>query len=384
MDAVGALYLDHNATVPLLPEVRRCLQAALNGELANPSSLHAAGVHARRSLDDAREQVAALLHVSADEIVFTSGGTEANHLALAGPLLPRPEGAHLVVSAIEHSSTLAAARRLAELGARVTLVPPSANGIVKVDAMVAALEPQTRLVACMAANNETGVCQPFVELAAALAPRDIPLHVDAVQWLGRFPLDAAQSGATTISASAHKLGGPQGVGALWVRRGTRIEAWIGGGRQERGRRGGTPPLLLLIGFAAAAAATRSRLAAQPESTRARDAFESALASGGRSFRVVGSDAPRLPNTSLVLAEGHDGAQLVTAMSARGVEIASGSACQAGASEPSHVLRAMGMSAASARSAVRFSFGSADDVAVGQAAADRLLALLDERARRVAG
>ncbi|MBL8843406.1 MAG: cysteine desulfurase [Planctomycetes bacterium] len=379
MDSLRPLYLDHNATAPLLPEVAEALRRELGEGGANPSSLHASGTRARRRLDDARAAVAELLEAPAEELVFTSGGTEANHLALAGSLLPRPQGAHLVVSAIEHSSTLAAARRLESLGARVTWVEPRRDGVVPVERFLAALEPQTRLVACMAANNESGVVQPFAELGAALAPRAIALHVDAVQWVGRQPLAAATSGATTLSCSAHKLGGPPGVGALWVRRGTRLEPWIGGGRQERGRRGGTEALLLIVGFAAAARAALRR--AGDGGRAARDAFEQALRRAGAPLTWIGSETPRLPNTSLFCADGRDGATLVRELSQRGVEVASGSACQAGASEPSHVLRAMGFPAAQARAALRFSFGASDCAEVGALAAERLLACLAEPGRR---
>jgi cysteine desulfurase len=375
MDAARELYLDHNATAPLCDEARAAMHAALDAGLVNPSSLHVAGERARRAQDDARAAVAALLGAADEELVFTSGGTEANHLALHGQLPSDPRGSHLVVPAIEHASTLAAAAQLESRGARVTTVAPRADGTTAVDALLAAIAPDTRLVVCMAANNETGVVQPLAPLAAALAPRRVALHVDAVQLLGKQPLRVADLGATTASFSAHKIGGPAGVGALWIRPGTRVAPLIGGGRQERGRRGGTAALLALIGFAAAATAARLRLARSPSRSDARDAFETRLAAIRPDARFVGAGSPRLANTSLVVLPGHDGRALAQSLSRRGVCVATGSACQSGATEPSHVLRAMGLPAAAARGALRFSFAPDADVPLGTAAADHLVAVL---------
>jgi len=375
MNGGRELYLDHNATAPLCDEARTAMHAALDAGLVNPASLHVAGERARRALDDARAAVAALLGAADEELVFTSGGTEANHLALHGQLPADPRDAHLVVPAIEHASTLAAAAQLAARGARVTTVAPRADGTTAVAAIVAALEPETRLVACMAANNETGVVQPLAPLADALAPRRVPLHVDAVQILGKQSFRVAELGATTASFSAHKIGGPAGVGALWIRPGTRVAPWIGGGLQERGRRGGTPALLALIGFAAAATAARLRLARAPASSDARDAFESRVAADWPAARFVGADSPRLANTSLVVLADRDGRALAQSLSRRGVCVATGSACQSGATEPSHVLRAMGLPAAAARGALRFSFALDAAAPLGAAAADALLVAL---------
>lgn len=376
MDARRELYLDANATVPLLPAVREAMHAALDEGLVNPSSLHAPGERARRRQEEARAAVAALLRADPDEIVFTSGGSEANHLALLGARDAARAPAHVAVGAIEHPSLLAAAGRLAERGVVVTHVAPDRDGVVPLPAWLAALTPATRLVACMAANNETGVVQPFEALAEALAARAIALHVDAVQWIGRAPWRGVPAGISTLALSAHKLGGPMGVGALWVRRGTPLVPWLGGGRQERGRRGGTAALLLQIGFGRAAELARARLEAGGEGSAARDAFEAALAPLP-GIEVVGQAAPRLPNTTLVLVAGADGRRVAAGLSAAGVHVATGSACASGAPEPSHVLRAMGLDAARARSAVRFSFLAGHGAAEGAAAAARLAGLLPQ-------
>lgn len=371
----GELYLDWNGSAPLCAAARERLHAALDESLGNPSSLHAPGERARRALEDARAAVASLIDARPEELVFTAGGTEANHLAVASPFASDAGGSHLVLTAIEHSSVLAIAERLAERGIAVSHVAPRADGVVAAEDLLAATRTTTRLVVCMAANNETGALQPIETLASALRARGIPLHVDAVQLLGRRPLRVAELGAATVAFSGHKLGGPAGAGALWVARGTRITPWQGGGRQERGRRGGTPALLPLLGFGAAAEAARRRGTVAIASRSARDTFERELLAAHAETTIVASAAPRLPNTSLLLLPGHDGARLVAMLSAAGVHVATGSACQSGAPEPSHVLRALRYPATLARSALRFSFGPDDDDAIGAEAARRLVALL---------
>lgn len=369
----GDLYLDHNATSPLLPAVRAALERALERPLANPASAHRAGDRSRRALEDARESVAALLRCEPAELLFTSGATEANHLALFGAVAPGIAGSHVVVSAIEHSSVLGAAGLLAELGADVVRVPPAPDGIVAVGAVTAALRPQTRLVALMAANNETGVLQPVAELARELAARGIAFHVDAAQAVGRVPFDTDAVRATTIALTAHKLGGPAGVGSLFVRRGRRIAPLLRSGHQERSLRGGTHNLLGILGFGAAADCVRRRGPAVPALAGVRDDFEGELSRRLPSIRVAGAGAPRLPNTSSVTFPGVDASRLLAELSRRGLHAAAGSACQAGSPEPSHVLRAMGYSAEEARSTVRFSFGPEHDRGDARRAAEGVAA-----------
>jgi cysteine desulfurase len=371
MGATADLYLDWNGSAPLCTAARSRIEGALAAGLGNPSSLHRAGERGRRALEQSRAEVAALLDAAPEELVFTSGGTEANHLAIAGRFERAPPAAHLVTTAIEHASTLAAAERLVARGVAVTHVAPRPDGSIAVADLLAALTPATLLVACMAANNETGALQPIQELAAALRKTGVPLHVDAVQLLGRTPLRVRELGAASASFSGHKLGGPAGAGALWIARGHSLAPYVGGGRQERGRRGGTPGLLSLIGFGAAADDARRR-GARLGAADARDAFERDVRAALPEVVIVSKSAARLPNTSLLLLPGCDGGRMVTALAEDGVDIATGSACHAGASEPSHVLRALQIPAALARAAVRFSFGPDDDAAVGEEAARRLL------------
>jgi cysteine desulfurase len=386
----GDLYLDFNATAPLARAAAEAMKAALEQRLVNPASSHRAGERSARVLEAARAEVAALVGAAPEEVVFTSGATEANHLALFGLIgppvsgrrvgpppsgrgvAPPRRGRGIVVSAIEHSSLLDATRLLEELGAAATRVAPAANGVVAVAPLLAAVRPETALVALMHANNETGVLQPVEAAARALAERGVAFHVDAAQSAGRVALDWNALAATTLSLTAHKLGGPPGVGALIVRRGTRLVPLIRGGRQERGRRGGTPNLLGIIGFAAAAKAARARGRGDAS---VRDEFERRLLAQIPLVRIQGSGAPRIPNTSSVTFTGGDGSRILAELSRRGVHASAGSACQAGAPEPSHVLRAMGLPAADVRATVRFSFGPDADLAQAERAVAAVVAAL---------
>jgi len=362
------LYLDHNATAPLCAEAAAALRAAFDAKLVNPASAHRAGERSARLLRGARADVAALVGARPDEVVFTSGATEANHAALFGLIGSPFGGRHVVVSAIEHSSLLAAAALVAELGGSVTRVESRPDGAVATASVLAALEPGTALVALMHANNETGVLQPVAEVAEALAARGIPLHVDAAQSAGRVAIDWSELRATTLAITSHKVGGPTGCGALIVRAGTRLRPLLRGGTQEQGRRGGTHALLAILGFAAAARAARLRL---PFPAAARDAFEARLRALVPSHRIQGGAVPRLPNTSSVTFPGVDGARLLAELSRRGLHASAGSACQAGSPEPSHVLRAMGLPAAEVRATLRFSFGPEHTATHGETAAERV-------------
>jgi cysteine desulfurase len=349
----GDLYLDYNSTAPLCAAAADAMRAALEMRLVNPASSHRAGERSARRLEAARADVAALVGAAPEEVVFTSGATEANHLALFGSIGPPFRGRGVVVSAIEHSSLLDAARLLEELGATVTLVPPRQDGSVAAEALLAEVTPATALVALMHSNNETGVLQPVGEVARALAARGVAFHVDAAQSAGRVALDWSELPATTLALTSHKLGGPPGVGALFVRRGRRLSPFVRGGRQERGRRGGTHNLIGILGFAAAAAVARARSPGRPQ---VRDDFERRLAALAPAPRMQGAGTTRLPNTSSVTFPAVDGSRLLAELSRRGVHASAGSACQAGAPEPSHVLRAMGLPAADVRATLRFSFG----------------------------
>jgi cysteine desulfurase len=353
------LYLDWNATAPLRPEAREAMVAALD-LIGNPSSVHAEGRAARRLIEQAREEVAALVGANAADVVFTSGGTEANMLALtpaievAGDKRPRDR---LLVSSIEHPSVRAGARFAPEAVAVVAVDPA---GRLDLDALGEALSATSRpLVSVMLANNETGVLQPVAAAAEAIHAAGGLLHVDAVQGAGRIPCDISVLGADLVTVSGHKIGGPKGTGAL-VRRGEDLhfpDPLIRGGGQERGLRAGTENVAAIAGFGAAAAAARRELAA--EGARM-DALRSRLEAGLRAITpeavIFGAEAERLPNTTLVAVPGMKAETAVIAFDLEGVAVSSGAACSSGRVEPSHVLAAMGVPPALARGAVRLSLG----------------------------
>jgi cysteine desulfurase len=348
------IYLDHNASAPLRPEVREAMLAVL-GPPGNPSSAHREGAQARSRLETARAEVAALLGAVPAEIVFTSGATEANNLALRGVLRA---GEGLVTTAIEHASVLETARDLASGGTPLTVIGVDGDGRVDVAPFVAACAPPVRLASVGLANGEVGIVLPVGEIAAALRPRGVLVHTDAAQAAGRLPLDVARLGVDLLSLSAHKLGGPAGVGALWVRKGVRLHAQLTGGGQERARRAGTENLPAIVGFGVAARLARADQARQAASTAA---LAERLWEGlhGRMPDVVRNGpatGPRLPNTLNVSFPGTSGESLCILLDLEGIAASVGSACAAGAAEPSHVLRAMGRDADAARSALRLSLG----------------------------
>jgi cysteine desulfurase len=355
------VYLDWNATAPLRPQAREAMVAALD-TIGNPSSVHAEGRAARRLVDDARRRVAALVGAEPGDVVFTSGGTEANALALAPGMAGRAPQV-LLVSAIEHPSVLAGGRFAADA---VIKVPVGPDGIVDVGALeqrLATLERDGRgraLVSLMHANNETGVVQPIAAAAAIVHQAGGLLHVDAVQGAGRIPCDINDLGADLLTISGHKLGGPQGVGAL-VRRGASswAEPLIKGGGQERGARAGTENVAAIAGFGAAAeAATRDRDAERQRLGALRDRLEASLKVDFPDATVFGAEAERLPNTSLFAVPGAKAETAVIGLDLGGVAVSSGAACSSGKVAPSHVLAAMGVPAPLARGAVRVSIGYA--------------------------
>ncbi|HYN58970.1 MAG TPA: cysteine desulfurase family protein [Rubrivivax sp.] len=363
------LYLDHNATTAPCAQAVAEMLDVLQRVWANPSSVHADGQAARSVLADARLRVARLLGCSAAELVFTSGATEANHMAVLGALAAHADAAgsaaagplrrQWVLSAVEHPGLMALAAQLRRRGTPTELIPVDAQGRLDLQAAQALVGPQTALLSVMAANNETGVLMPLAELAALAAARGAWLHVDATQWAGKLPLDFVASGAHLMSVSAHKLGGPKGVGALLVRRGLALPPLLAG-RQERQRRGGTENLPGIVGFAAACDATLPTLASEARRQQAlRDRLEQGLQAAlpQLQLQVLGQAAPRLPNTSC-LRFGHLSAELVLSRLERaGILASSGAACSAGGTQPSHVLLAMGLTPDQAKGSVRFSLGS---------------------------
>ena len=348
------VYLDYNATAPIKPAVAEAVADALRIG-ANPSSVHRPGRRARQAIEAARGQVAALAGARPADVIFTSGGTEANNLALAG----RGRGARLVVSAIEHDSVLAPATRL-ESG-RI-LAPVAADGrldLAALDVILATIgttgDPPV-LVSVMLANNETGVIQPVAEISRIARAHGATVHCDAVQAAGKIPIDFAQLDVDMLSLSAHKIAGPAGVGALVVRGGLPFAAGQGGGGQELGRRAGTENLAGIVGFGVAAALAPADFDRAEQLAGWRDLLERRLVAAAPAACVFGAAAPRLPNTSCVMMPGVASELQVIALDLAGVAISAGAACSSGKVAASHVLGAMGASAAAAGSAIRISTG----------------------------
>jgi cysteine desulfurase len=353
------VYLDHNATTAPRPEAVAEMLDVLRHAWANPSSTHAAGQAAKRVLVDARLRVARLLGCLPAELIFTSGATEANHSALRGALAARrTEGRQrLLLSAVEHPGLLQLAQQLQREGVSVDLMPVDAQGRLDLHAAQRLMGPDVALVACMAANNETGVLMPTAALAELAHAGGAWLHVDATQMAGRLPLDFARSGADLMSVSAHKIGGPKGTGALLVRRGLSLEPLMPG-RQERQRRGGTENLPAIAGFAAACDhAVQTLQTSAARMANLRDRLEAGLLAALPGVHLYGQAAARLPNTSCLRVAELDAEQVLSRLERAGVQASSGAACSAGGTQPSHVLLAMGESPARAKAAVRFSLGA---------------------------
>jgi cysteine desulfurase len=347
------IYMDANATTPVLPAVVDAMLPFWSDRFGNASAVHGFGRGARAALDRAREQVAALIGGKASEVTFTSGGTESDNLALFGMLQP---GDHLVISAIEHDAVLHASDALEATGVSVTRVACDASGVVHPSAVAATMRPETKLVSVMLANNETGAIQPVREIAEVAHKAGALLHTDAVQAGGKLAMDVKALRCDLLSLSAHKMHAPQGVGALWMRSGLKIRPMLHGGSHERLRRAGTENVPGIVGFGLAASMTQRWLAEDGTAQLAilRDRFEGALVATIEGVAVNSGDVPRLPNTSSLRFAGVNAEELVIALDLQGLAISGGSACQSGAIEPSHVLRAMGLDEAAARSSVRFS------------------------------
>lgn len=357
-EAAGRVYLDHNATSPVRPEAAAAARSALEMNAGNPSSLHAEGRAARRIVEAARAHVAALAGAPPKDVVFTSGGSEAISAAVHG-VCSRSDASQrrIVVSAIEHSAVLEAARAQALRGFHVIVVPCTREGAIEAQPFIDRIEGGTALAALQLANNETGVLQPVEEIAQACAEIGVPLLVDAVQAAGKIPIDRASLGSCLLAVSSHKLGGPQGAGALIVRETIAMSPLIRGGAQERRRRGGTEAVASIAGFGAAAAAARASLDEEgPRLAALRDRFERALLERFPNVRIHGASATRVPNTSSFALHGVPGETLAIALDVAGFAVSTGSACASGAVEPSHVIRAMGHDDRQARGAVRVSLG----------------------------
>ncbi len=360
------VYLDHNATTPLDPRVLEAMLPALRHEHGNPSSIHGFGQRARAIVEDARAEVAALVAAHPSDVVFTGSGTEADNLAVRGVALASREGRRKIVyAAFEHHAVVNTARALGREGFPVEAVKALPGGQVDLDDLAARVDDRTALVCLMLANNETGVVQPVAEAVALARRHGALVHCDAVQAAGKLPVDFAALGADLLALSAHKIYGPKGVGALVVRRGTKLEPLLRGGAQERNRRAGTENVAGLAGFGAAARLARCQLGADAARLAAlRDDLEARLLAIPDA--QVNGGAPRVANTTNVSFAGTDAESLLMALDLEGLAVSTGAACAAGAVEPSHVLRAMGLPMARVQASLRFSLGrdtTAEDVAL---------------------
>jgi cysteine desulfurase len=349
------VYLDSNATTPLLPEVFEAMRPYYLEEFGNASSIHHHGQHARAAVERARESVAKLLGCRAAEVVFTSGGTEADNLAIFGLVRARD---HVITSQIEHHAVLNACKRLEQRGFEVTYLPVDDKGLVDPDALRAALRPNTKLISIMMANNETGVLQPVEEIGRIAAEADVYFHTDAVQAAGKVPIDVKSIGCDLLSISGHKFHGPQGTGAIYVRRGTLIEPLFFGGNHERQRRAGTENLPGIIGLGRAAEIAMRGFedGTVSQIRELRDRLESTVLDQIDAAGVNSGRAPRVPNTSNIYFDHIEGEAMVIALDLKGLAVSTGAACSSGAIEPSHVLTAMGLPPERARASIRFSLG----------------------------
>ena len=347
------IYFDNSATTPVLPEVFEAMRPYFDERFGNASSIHRNGQQTRAAVEQARESMAALLACRPPEVVFTSGGTEADNLAIFGVA---DAGDHVITSTVEHHAVLNACKHLEAEGADVTYLPVDGRGLVDPADVRRALRSTTKLITVMMANNETGVLQPVEEIGKIAAEADVYFHTDAVQAAGKVPLGVASIGCDLLSISGHKIHAPQGVGALYVRKGTALAPMLFGGRHERSRRAGTENVPGIVALGKAAELARAKLENDNQGmARMRNRLEDALLALD-SAGVNGDGAPRVPQTLSMHFDGIDGESLVIALDLKGLAVSTGAACSSGAIEPSHVLMAMGLSPDRARASVRFSLG----------------------------
>ncbi|NIP83775.1 MAG: aminotransferase class V-fold PLP-dependent enzyme [Gemmatimonadetes bacterium] len=380
----SGVYLDNNATTPVADAVREAMLPYLGEAHGNPSSLHAAGRDARAAVEEARRRVAALIGAKPRRIVFTGGGSEADNLALKGiALRPGTDRRHVVTSAIEHPAVLRAAEYLERVGLRVTYLDVDADGRVHPETLREAIDDDTLLVSVMMANNEVGTLQPVAELCAIAHEAGALFHTDAVQAVGKVPVDVEDLGVDLLSLSAHKIYGPKGVGALYVRKGLRLEPLVHGGRQERSLRAGTENVPAIVGLGQAAQLARRAVDDGDRITELRDRLERGIRRLVPGARLNGPADGRLPNTLNLTLPGLRGESLVLALDQHGIALSSGSACKAGSPDPTHVLLAMGRSEEEAHCAVRFSLShetAADDIDAALSALEQVLHELETTVR----
>jgi len=353
-------YFDHNATTPPAPEVVEAVVRALRDDFGNPSSVHHFGQRAKAQLDEARSAVAELIGAEPGDIVFTSGGTEADNMALRGAAEAAEAAGnrrHVIASAIEHEAVLNTVKALTRRGWTSTLLAVDASGIVAPAALASAITPQTAIVSVMHANNEIGTIQPIADLAAIAHEHGAIFHTDAVQSAAKIAVDVAALGLDLLSLSAHKFNGPKGAGALWIRRGTRIVSTMTGGKHERNRRGGTENVPGIAGLGVAARLARAKLKSDaPRIAALRDRLEQGVLARVSGTVVNGDISARVPNTTNISFDGVEAESLLIALDLEGFAVSTGSACSSGTLEPSHVLRAMGLPAHRTQNSIRFSLG----------------------------
>jgi cysteine desulfurase len=349
------VYLDNNATTPLLPEVFEAMRPYFGEQFGNASSIHHHGQETRAAVENARESVAALLGCAASEIVFTSGGTESDNLAIAGLV---KAGDHVITSAVEHHAVLHAVKHQEEIGCEITVLPVDERCLVDPEDVKRALRPNTKLVTIMMANNETGVLQAVEEIGKVAAEAGVVFHTDAVQAAGKVAIDVKRIGCQALSISGHKLHGPQGIGALYVKKGTHLQPLFHGGRHERSRRAGTENVPGIVGLGEAAKLAKNGLdnGATEKLAAMRDGLERRVLEQIEDAHVNGTGAPRVPNTTNIRFGHIEGEALVIALDLKGLAVSTGAACSSGAIEPSHVLIAMGLRPDQARGSIRFSLG----------------------------
>jgi cysteine desulfurase len=349
------VYLDNNATTPVLPEVFEAMRPYFGEHFGNASSIHHHGQETRAAVESARESVAGLLGCSASEVIFTSGGTESDNLAIAGLV---KAGDHVITSGIEHHAVLHAAKNLEQIGCEVTVLPADGRGLVDPNDVKRGLRPATKLITVMMANNETGVLQPVEEIGKLAAEAEVLFHTDAVQAAGKVPIDVKRMHCHALSISGHKLHGPQGTGALFLKKGTQLHPLFHGGRHERSRRAGTEnvPGIVGLGKAAKLASESFNNGAIERLAAMRDRLQRVVLSCIEGTTVNGDGAPRVPNTANIRFDDIEGESLVIALDLKGLAVSTGAACSSGAIEPSHVLIALGLRPEQARASIRFSLG----------------------------
>jgi cysteine desulfurase len=369
---MNRVYLDYNATTPVEPEVLDAMLPYFSAEFGNAASIHTPGQRARAAVETAREQVAALIGARPQEIIFTSGGTESDNHAIFGvvaqPLLPHlslPNGAvgpgevgkHIITTAIEHEAVLNACQAVEKEGVRVTYLPIDPEGQIDLEQLRRALRPETALITIMHANNELGTVQPLEEIGRIAAKADVYFHTDAVQSAGKIPIDVNVLAVDLLSLSGHKLYAPKGIGALYVRGGTRLRQLLYGGHHQRGFRPGTESVPGIVGLGKAAEIARHSLADDARRVSAfRDKLQQGLLERVPQSRVNGGSAPRTPNTTNLVFPGVEGEALLISLDLKGLACSTGAACSSGAVEPSHVLTAIGLPPEEARASLRFSLG----------------------------